>query len=264
MDVAGIYEGIREGGCIAPEEYEKEKVGEYTLLCELGKGEKAVVYLAVDSHGREVAIKAFLTETALNFKEYSKYYFDEQGASKLAKREWELGKILKHSNIAEVYDYFTESKNGEIRSYIVMEYVEKLLENTLSESSAVQVAVGLVDALIFGFQKGLIHRDLFSENMIVNREGVLKLIDIDSFDYMNKDLYDPKAADSFGIPMDPLDGYLKVMGGGVSYLLAFVGVSRSLGRLIPSDCHRNIQERDLSIILGYLNAVKGVLDSAEG
>jgi len=75
MDVSGVVEGIREGGCIPPAEYEKEKVGEYTLLSELGRGEKAVVYLAVDSHGREVAIKAFLTETELNFKEYSKYYF---------------------------------------------------------------------------------------------------------------------------------------------------------------------------------------------
>ena len=163
------------------------------------------MYLAVDSHGREVAIKAFLTETELNFKEYSKYYFDEQGASKLAKREWDLGKTLRHPNIAEIYDYFTEFKNGEMRSYIVMEYIEKLPENTLSESSAVQVALGLVDALIFSFQKGLIHRDLFSENMIVNREGVLKLIDIDSFDYMYEDLYDPNAADSCESPMDPLD-----------------------------------------------------------
>jgi len=264
MDVAGICEGIREGGCISPSEDEKEKVGEYTLLCKLGKGEKAVVYLAVDSHGREVAIKAFLTETELNFKEYSKYYFDEQGASKLAKREWELGKILKHPNIAEVYDYFTEPKNGEIRSYIVMEYIEKLPENTLSESSAVQAALGLVDALIFGFRKGVIHRDLFSENMIVNREGVLKLIDIDSFDHMYEDLYDPHAADSSGTPMDPLDSYLKVMGSGVSYLLAFGGINRSLGHLIPSDCHRNIQKGDLPIILEYLNAVKGVLHSTKG
>lgn len=264
MDVAGVCEGIREGGCIPPEEYEKEKVGEYTLLCELGKGEKAVVYLAVDSHGREVAIKAFLTETELNFKEYSKYYFDEQGASKLAKREWELGKTLRHPNIVEVYDYFTEFKNGEMRSYIVMEYIEKLPENTLSESSAVQVALGLVDALIFSFQKGLIHRDLFSENMIVNREGVLKLIDIDSFDYMYEDLYDPNAADSCESPMDPLDDYLKVMGSGVSYLLAFGGVHRSLGHLIPTDCHRNLQEGDLPIILGYLDKVKEVLHSAEG
>lgn len=264
MDVAGIYEGIREGGCIPPGEYEKEKVGEYTLLSELGKGEKAVVYLAVDSRGREVAIKAFLTESELNLKEYTKYYFDEQGASKLAKREWELGKTLRHPNIAEIHDYFTEFKNGEIRSYIVMEYIEKLPEDMLSESSAVQVALGLVDALIFSFQKGLIHRDLFSENMIVNREGVLKLIDIDSFDYMYEDLYDPNAEYSFGIPMDPLDGYLKVIEGGVSYLLALGGVHRSLGHLIPSGCYRNIQEGDLSIILGYLNAVKGVLDSAEG
>ena len=44
----------------------------------------------------------------------------------------------------EVYDFFTEFKNGEVRSYIVMEFIEKLPENKLSESSAIQVALGLI------------------------------------------------------------------------------------------------------------------------
>lgn len=264
MDVSGVVEGIREGGCIPPAEYEKEKVGEYTLLSELGRGEKAVVYLAVDSHGRKVAIKAFLTEKELNLKEYSKYYFDEQRASKLAKREWELGRFLKHPNIVEVYDFFTEFKNGEVHSYIVMESIEKLPENKLSESSAIQVALGLIDALTFGFQKGVIHRDLFSENMIVSRDGVLKLIDIDSFDYMHEDLYSSKEVDSSGDAMDPLDGYLKGIELEVSRLLSLGGVNRSFRHLVPSDCHRNIQKGDLPIFLGYLDRVKEVLHSAEG
>jgi len=253
MEISEACQGIREGGCIPPEEYKKEEVGGYTLLCKIGKEEKSVVYLAVDQRGREVAIKAFLTREQLICipEEYRDYFFDERGVSKLAQREWELGKELKHPHIAEIYDFFTEVKEGQVYSYIVMEYVEENPRKTLSETGGIRAALGLVDALIFSFEKGYIHRDLYSENIIVSRDGMLKLIDIDSFSSFEEDLYPPEEVDKDGDPMDPLDGYLKGIETEVSRFF-----KRDLSGLIPPDTNRNIRKEDLPLILNYLHSLK--------
>lgn len=265
MDV----EGIREGGCIPPVNEagdEEKKVGSYTLIREIGKGEKAKVYLARDPFGREVAIKAFFTYSELMTipEEYRHYFFDEQGVAKLAQKEWEIGQILKHPHIAEVIDFFTERREGSTYSYIVMEYLEADKRETLSKTGALCAALGLLDALSFSFSKGFIHRDLYSDNMILNTDGVLKLIDIDSFELIKESCSDIGEVDDDGGLMDPLDCYLRGINIGVSRYLSMAGLDWDVGTLIPADTHRNIQNEDIPLILKFIESIREKLHSIEG
>lgn len=231
------------------------KVGTYTLVKELGKGSKSTVFLARDSQERMVAVKVYLPKRQF-YPELAKHYFDESGVSKLAQREWKLGKGLKHPNIVEIFDYFTETAEGEVYSYIVMEYIESAPSQELSKEMAVRLALGLCDALIYGLQQGYIHRDLYSDNMIVSKEGTLKLIDIDSFSECNGAFSHLDEVDSEGKAMDPLEGYLIGIGGIVSKLLRLGGVEKEFRSLIPPNLDRNIQKEDVSLIIAYLEAIQ--------
>ncbi|MCB1110892.1 MAG: protein kinase [Chlamydiia bacterium] len=232
-------EGIREGGCIPPWEYNKEKIEDYTLIHEIGKGEKATVYLALDPFGKQFAIKV-----------YQKRFIE------LARREEELGKLLQHPNIAKIYAVHD--------SAVVMEYVEPMGQKHLSRVHAYQAALGLVKGLLYATQQGYIHRDLYSSNLIVTREGIGKLVDIDSFALMNEDLYDPLEVDSEGNPMDPLEGYLDCMAWVIEDVLALGGIKEDLRALIPAGLERNICLEDQAIIAFYLEQVKKHLHAAEG
>jgi serine/threonine-protein kinase len=87
---------------------------------------------------------------------------------------------LKHQNIVGVFDY----GHGKESAFIVFEYVEGtslrgLLERCrrLPETVTAAIAVQLARALAYAHGKGVIHRDVKPGNVLVSREGVVKLGD---------------------------------------------------------------------------------------
>jgi len=101
-------------------------------------------------------------------------------------REARLAGSLKHPNIAQVYDFAIE-KEGE--AFLVMEFVNGItLQEILthwgppSPSLTLDVACQTLDALEYLHKKGVIHRDLSPDNIMVtqDKEGkpVAKLIDL--------------------------------------------------------------------------------------
>jgi serine/threonine-protein kinase len=147
------------------------KIGKYILMDLIGQGGMGRVFLAKDTRlNRRVAIKILSRERMNNPRALTRF-----------EREAKVGAQLQHDNLVRIYD---EGDSNGLR-YLVMEYIEgKNVAQILQESGpmppanaaliARQVAMGLEHARL----KGLIHRDVNPQNILVTREGNAKLTDL--------------------------------------------------------------------------------------
>lgn len=143
----------------------------YLILGKLGAGAMAVVYKARQlSLDRMVAIKVLPKKFTEN-KEYVERFYKEGKAA---------GK-LNHANIVQAVDV------GEAGGYhyFVMEYVEgKTLYDDLAagkvygEKEALDIIIQVAEALRHAHSVGLIHRDVKPKNIMINKEGIVKLADM--------------------------------------------------------------------------------------
>lgn len=142
----------------------------YEVISHIGHGGMADVFLAVDTIlNRQVAIKILRTELNSDTTAIVRFEREAQAASALA-----------HPNIVEIYDV-GEYKN---HHFIVMEYVPgKTLKQVIKErgglliEEAVDTMKQLTSALASAHQKGIIHRDIKPQNMIVMADGSVKILD---------------------------------------------------------------------------------------
>ena len=142
-------------------------IGRYQVRARLGQGGMGVVYLALDPLiDRLVAIKLLRVNTA----ELRNRFL----------REAVIAGRLHHPNIVSIYDV----GEYEEQPFIAMEYVdgETLAEvirrrAPLALSRKVELLTDLCEGLAYAHRAGLIHRDVKPSNMVVNREGRLKILD---------------------------------------------------------------------------------------
>ena len=144
--------------------------GRYEVQEIIGVGGMSVVYKAYDNvDDRIVAIK-ILKEEFLNNEEFKRRFKNESKAIAL----------LSHPNIVKVYDV----NFGEKLQYIAMEYIDGI---TLKEYINKQGAITWNDALFFMTQilravqhahdKGIVHRDIKPQNIILLKNGNIKVTD---------------------------------------------------------------------------------------
>ena len=144
--------------------------GRYEVQEIIGVGGMSVVYKAYDNvDDRIVAIK-ILKEEFLNNEEFKRRFKNE--SKDIA--------LLSHPNIVKVYDV----NFGEKLQYIVMEYIDGI---TLKEYINKQGAITWNDALFFMTQilravqhahdKGIVHRDIKPQNIILLKNGNIKVTD---------------------------------------------------------------------------------------
>jgi serine/threonine-protein kinase len=144
--------------------------GRYRIVRKLGAGGMADVYLAEDQElGRRVAIKI------LNGRHANDDQFIER-----FRREAKNAAALNHPNIVSIYD----RGNAEDTYYIAMEYLDgrTLKELIVGHGQApVRVAVEyarqILSALRFAHRHGIVHRDIKPHNVLVDREGRVKVTD---------------------------------------------------------------------------------------
>ncbi len=142
----------------------------YRVLRKLGAGGMADVYLCEDlTLGRRVALKVLL----------QRFLGDAQFVERF-RREAKAAAALNHPGIVAIYDW------GQVGGtpYIVMEYVEgETLKDLvrrrgrLGGAEAIDLTIGLLAAVELAHRHGIIHRDIKSQNILIDRGGAAKVTD---------------------------------------------------------------------------------------
>ena len=142
----------------------------YEYKRNLGEGGMGIVFEALDRRlDRRVAVKKMRDEIRLNPRERERFL---QEARTVAK--------LRHPNIVEIYSVEEEGEDA----YLVFEFVEgKNLYELISEQGrlglgeAQKLLKGVCDALEYAHQHNVIHRDLKPANIMVDKDGVVRVMD---------------------------------------------------------------------------------------
>ena len=134
-----------------------KRVGRYELLKEIGRGGMATVYLA-----RQTDLDRFVA-----LKELASLHSADEAFAERFLRESRMAGSLSHPNIVTVHDYFEEDGTP----YISMEYLERgSLRPLVGKLSFAQVC-GVLEGLLAGLQhassRGIVHRDMKPENVMV-------------------------------------------------------------------------------------------------
>jgi serine/threonine-protein kinase len=143
----------------------------YHIIEEVGQGGMAVVYRARDEKlRREVAVKVL----------HPHLLAEPESRARLQREARAVAK-LNHDGILQIFDY---SGEGEPASYIVTEFIDgQTLKQFLGHRKlpvpelAALVVIELGEALCHAHGLGIIHRDVKPENVMVRKDGVLKLMD---------------------------------------------------------------------------------------
>ncbi len=145
-------------------------VGHYRLLDRLGRGGMATTYRAENTRdGRVVALK-IPHDHLLDDREFAERFL----------REGALGATIHHPNIIRIFE---AGKHEEV-PFIAMELIEgETLEarltrdGALSVSHALEIARGIALALDYAHVKGVVHRDVKPDNVMLLPDGTVKVMD---------------------------------------------------------------------------------------
>src|SRR5215208_4557157 len=150
--------------------------GRYELGALLGRGGMAEVRSAVDNRlGRAVAVKQLRADLAIDPTFQARFRREAQSAAG-----------LNHPTIVAVYDTGEEPDptSGISIPYIVMELVEgTTLRDVLRDGRkilperALELTVGVLDALAYSHKAGIIHRDIKPANVMLTPTGGVKVMD---------------------------------------------------------------------------------------
>ncbi len=148
-----------------------QQIPGFQILKKLGQGAMATVFQAKQiSLDRIVAIKVLPKRMSENSEFVDRFYREGRAAAR-----------LNHSNIVQAIDV------GEAGGYhyFVMEYIDgctvydKISDGKpMEESEAIQIILGTARALEHAHARGFIHRDVKPKNIMLTKEGEVKLADM--------------------------------------------------------------------------------------
>jgi len=200
-----------------------EKLGKYLILGELGRGAGGVVYRARDPIlNRLVALKTITTGLAEFPDLLQRFYQEAQSAGG-----------LQHPNIVTIFDLGDEQGIP----YIAMELLEgESLDQLIGRRTPLPVPLKLAYAMQacrafdYAHKRGIIHRDIKPDNVMLTKDGTVKVVDfgiarvletsktqtgmlLGTFAYMSPEQYHGEHADarsdiwSFGVLLYELLAY---------------------------------------------------------
>ncbi len=144
------------------------KVGNIRIVDFIARGGMGSVFAGFDEIlERRVAVKAIVESLRLDFL-----------ARTRCLREARILSELQHPNICQIYDYV----EAEGREFLVLELVEgaslkEIIPEGLDHAHKARIAGEVVDVLAAAHAKGIIHRDLKQGNVMLTRDGAVKVLD---------------------------------------------------------------------------------------
>ncbi len=146
----------------------------YRLDAEIGAGGMSTVYRAFDTVlERPVAIKLMHRETARDSDQLERF-----------RREARAVAQLNHPHVVQVIDAGEEGDDGHPTPYIVLEYVEgETLKQRIRRmgrlpvTEAIAYAIEIARALGAAHDRGIVHRDIKPQNVLIDAEGSAKVTD---------------------------------------------------------------------------------------
>jgi serine/threonine protein kinase/Tfp pilus assembly protein PilF len=144
-------------------------ISHYRILEKLGEGGMGVLYKAEDTRLKRTVALKFL----------GKHLTAEKEAKDRFIQEAQTASAVNHINIATIYEI--DELQGEC--FICMEYIggkslkQIIQEKPLSLKEFFGVAVQAADGLAAAHKKGIIHRDIKSDNIMITQDGVVKITD---------------------------------------------------------------------------------------
>src|SRR3972149_5065039 len=144
-------------------------VSHYKILEKIGEGGMGEVYLAEDTKlKRRVSLKFLPEELTRNDERKQRFVQEARAAA-----------AIQHPHIAAVYD--VDEADG--RTFIAMEYVpgeslRKTIESgKLDFRRSLELGFQIADGLAKAHEKGVVHRDVKPDNVLISEDGYAKIID---------------------------------------------------------------------------------------
>lgn len=145
-------------------------IDRFKILNELGRGSQGVVYLASDPRlERNVAIKTL-----------HKRFISQKNRQERLLREAKTVSKLQHPNIIPLY----EAGQDRDQLYLVFEYVDGIsLKDQIRKSGsyvvhkAIKLMIQILDGIASAHEKGIVHRDLSPSNILIDKNGLPRIMD---------------------------------------------------------------------------------------
>jgi serine/threonine protein kinase/tetratricopeptide (TPR) repeat protein len=144
-------------------------ISHYKILEKIGEGGMGVVYKAQDTKlDRLVALKFLPPHLTSEFEEKERFIHEAKTAS-----------ALSHANITTIH----EINEFDGQMFIVMEYCEgrtlkQIIEKeTLSIKKVLDIGIQICEGLAMAHEKGIVHRDIKSDNIMLTPRGQVKIMD---------------------------------------------------------------------------------------
>jgi TolB-like protein/Tfp pilus assembly protein PilF len=145
-------------------------IGRYRVARRLGRGGMGVVYLAHDPRlDRSVALKLL-----------PPYLSADAEAARRLTEEAKAASALDHPHIITIYEI---GETADERLFLAMAFYEgetlreRITRGPLPVEEAIGLAVQVAEGLAAAHRKGIVHRDVKPENLLVTADGVLKILD---------------------------------------------------------------------------------------
>ncbi|MBK5294493.1 MAG: PD40 domain-containing protein [Acidobacteriia bacterium] len=146
-----------------------QTISHYRITGQLGSGGMGVVYKAEDTNLDRIVALKFLAPHLLESEEHKQRFL----------REAKAAASLDHPNICMIHE--VGEADGQV--FIAMGYIDgpevraKIAERPLKLDEALDIAIQSAEGLRAAHQKGVVHRDIKSSNLMLTSTGVVKIMD---------------------------------------------------------------------------------------
>jgi serine/threonine-protein kinase len=168
-------------------------LGDFRIVSKIGEGAMGTVYKAFQvSAEREVAVKILFPHMARNQKLLERFYREARSMGHLS-----------HPNI--VQGYAVGEEQG--WHYLAMEYVDGRslqkwlgLLGRLSVGDALHIVLACAEGCRYAHSLDVVHRDIKPDNILINRQGEIKLTDLGAVKWLEEDMSLTQTGHGIGTP----------------------------------------------------------------